>query len=148
MALKGHTDRLAFKNGLLTVRVLIDDRARDIPIKMRKMQEERESTSQERLMLTSIASEPSESSRVTIASKLLKKDGLVLGKSSEYPGGNKSEYPAARLKLMMIKENKMKRGGTMTRTNDLSSVSATQVIREYPYTKPQTIHRYSHNLTE
>jgi hypothetical protein len=40
----------------------------------------------------------------------------------------------------------MKRGAT--RAADLSSVSATQVIREFPYTKPQTIHRYSHNLTE
>lgn len=73
LAIKGLSDRLAFKNGLLTVRVLIDDRAREIPIRMRKMREERESTSQERLMLTSIASEPSESSRVTIASKLPKK---------------------------------------------------------------------------
>jgi hypothetical protein len=148
LALKGLSDRLAFKNGLLAVRVLIDDRAREIPIRMRRMREEREGSSQERLMLTSIASEPSESSRVTVASKITKKETLLLGKSSEYSGTNKSEYPAARLKLMMIKENKMKRGGAMTRANDMSSVSATQVIREYPYTKPQTIHRYSHNLTE
>lgn len=40
----------------------------------------------------------------------------------------------------------MKRGAG--RTTDVTSASATQVIREYPYTKPQTIHRYSQNLTE
>lgn len=41
----------------------------------------------------------------------------------------------------------MKRGAT--RAADNTSVSATQVIREFPYTKPQTIiHRYSHNHTE
>jgi hypothetical protein len=52
-------------------------------------------------MLTSIASEPSESSRVTVASKL--KHEFSSGKERNY-AGNKSEYPAAaRLKLMMIK---------------------------------------------
>jgi hypothetical protein len=100
LALKGLTDRLAFKNGLLSVRVHIDDRSREIPIRLRKMREDRDNSSQEKLMLTSIASEPSESSRVTIASKI--KNEFAAGKDREY-AGNKSEYPTARLKLMMIK---------------------------------------------
>lgn len=70
LALKGQADRLNFRNGLLSLRVNVDDRTRELPIPLRKMREERESTSQEKLMLTSIASEPSESSRVTIASKV------------------------------------------------------------------------------
>lgn len=109
LALKGLTDRLAFKGGVLFVRVLIDDRAREIPIKMRKMKEDRDG-SQERFMLTSIASEPSEVSRVTVASKIVKKE-YALGKASEFQGGKSGDYsgaksgdyPAARLKLMMIK---------------------------------------------
>ena len=70
LALKGLADRLSFKNGLLVLRVQIDDRSREIPIRLRKMREEKETSSQDKFMLTSIASEPSESSRVTIASKL------------------------------------------------------------------------------
>ena len=46
LALKGLTDRLAFKNGLLSVRVHIDDRSREIPIRLRKMREDRENSSQ------------------------------------------------------------------------------------------------------
>jgi hypothetical protein len=38
----------------------------------------------------------------------------------------------------------MKRG--MVKVPDYSSISATQMIKEYPYTKPQTIQRYNNNL--
>jgi hypothetical protein len=38
----------------------------------------------------------------------------------------------------------MKRG--IVKVPDYSSASATQMIKEYPYTKPQTIHRYGHNV--
>lgn len=68
------SDRIVFKNGLLVIKVFIDDKMREIPIKMRKMREEkdnsRSSPSQQQFMLTSIASEPSESSRVTVNSKI------------------------------------------------------------------------------
>lgn len=79
LALKGQIDRLNFRNGLLSLRVNVDDRTREIPIPLRKMREEREPTSQEKLMLTSIASEPSESSRVTIASKARNDGGMRKG---------------------------------------------------------------------
>lgn len=67
------SDRIVFKNGLLIIKVFIDDKMREIPIKMRKMREEKDnnrSSSQQQFMLTSIASEPSESSRVTVNSKI------------------------------------------------------------------------------
>lgn len=73
VALKNMSDRIVFKNGLLIIKVFIDDKMREIPIKMRKMREEkdnRSTPSQQQFMLTSIASEPSESSRVTVNSKI------------------------------------------------------------------------------
>jgi hypothetical protein len=87
VAVKNMSDRINFKNGLLILKVFIDDKMRELPIKMRRMKEDKENRtpSQQQFMLTSIASEPSESSRVTVTSKIEK------------------EYPAARLKLMMIK---------------------------------------------
>ena len=80
------SERINFKNGLLIIKVFIDDKMREIPIRMKKMREDKENRSpSQQFMLTSIASEPSESSRVTVTSK------------------TDHEYPAARLKLMMIK---------------------------------------------
>ena len=73
VAMKNMSDRIVFKNGLLIIKVFIDDKMREIPIKMRKMREEkdnRSTPSQQQFMLTSIASEPSESSRVTVNSKI------------------------------------------------------------------------------
>jgi hypothetical protein len=38
---KNMTDRIAFRNGLLRIKVFIDDKMREIPIKMKKMVEEK-----------------------------------------------------------------------------------------------------------
>lgn len=65
------SDRINFKNGLLLIKVFIDDKVREIPIRMRRMREEKEGrASEQQFMLTSIASEPSEASRVTVTSKI------------------------------------------------------------------------------
>jgi hypothetical protein len=55
---KNLTDRVSFRNELLIIKVFIDDKIREVPIKMRRMREEKErySQSEKHFMLTSISS--------------------------------------------------------------------------------------------
>lgn len=117
-------DRISFRNGLLKIKVFIDDKMREIPIRMKKMVEQKENNSESHFMLTSINSRIDEEKESRLSSKL----------------SGKEEYSGARLKLMMLRENnKMKKA--MTKIPEFSSSSLTH-NQEYPYTKPQTVHRY------
>ena len=54
---KSMQDRIVFRNGLLKVKVFIEGKLRSIPIRMKKMVEEKESKGDQPFMLTSIGSE-------------------------------------------------------------------------------------------
>lgn len=55
------TERISFSNGLLKIKVFIDDKMKEIPIKMKKMVHEKAEKehreTQQQFMLTSISSD-------------------------------------------------------------------------------------------
>jgi len=79
-------------------------------------------------MLTSVNSRISEEKESRLSSKL----------------NIKEEFSGPRLKLMMMRENnKMKRAMTKIPEFSSSTISHNQQNnQEFPYTKPQTLHRY------
>ena len=118
------SDRISFRNGLLKIKVFIDDKMRELPIRMRKMQEQKENMADSHFLLTSVNSRIEEEKESRLSSKL----------------NGREEYSGARLKLMMLRENnKIKKA--ITKVPEFSS-STPANSQEYPYTKPQTVHRY------
>ena len=68
------TERITFDNGLLQVKVFIDDKMKTIPIKMKRMTEEKEpKDTHQPFLLTSISSETEEQKHSRASSNFLSK---------------------------------------------------------------------------